>query len=75
VRKKEGLKPQEGGDVLLVQMQMVPIGLSGEKLQAEIDAVNNPPEPATLEVIEDEVVNDVPPEAAKMMLKGYANEV
>lgn len=75
VRKKEGLKPQKGGDALLVQMQMIPIGLSGEKLQAEIDAVNNPPEPTTLEVIEDEVVNDVPSDAAKMMLKGCVNEV
>jgi len=45
VRRKEGLSAKEGGDDLLVQMQMIPIGLSGEKLEVEIEAAKNPPAP------------------------------
>jgi len=70
-REREGLKQLEGEafNTPMVQMQMIPVGLGAEKLQAEIDLLTNPPpEP-------EEVVNDTAPEAAKMMLKGYANEV
>lgn len=51
-RNKEGLKPLDGGDKLYMQMQNVPIELTGKKLEADIEAVKastelleNPPEP------------------------------
>ncbi|HID25545.1 MAG TPA: phage portal protein, partial [Thermoplasmata archaeon] len=68
-RKKEGLKAKKGGDDLLVQMQMVALEDNKKKIGLEISLLENPPEPT------DGVVNDTAPEAAKMMLKGYANEV
>ncbi len=72
-RKKEGLPSQEGGDDLMMQMQMIPIGLSADKIQAEIDNMGKEPEPVA--VVEEDVENDVTPEVAKMMLKGCMHEV
>ena len=46
-RKKEKLPRKEGCDEPMVQMQMVPVGLTGDKMEAEIENLKNPaPEPA-----------------------------
>ena len=59
-RKKENLKPLEGGDDLYMQMQNVPLELTGQKLQSDIDKVDqevellkNPPNTEVVEVIEE----------------------
>jgi phage portal protein BeeE len=39
IRLREGFKPLEGGNTLYMQMQNVPIDLTGKKLEADIEAV------------------------------------
>jgi len=77
-REKEGLKALDGGDSLYMQMQNVPISLTGQKLEADIAAVEaqteqigKEPEPQP----QPAVVNDVTNEGAKMMLKGMIDAV
>ncbi len=58
VRRKEGLPTKKGGDDLLVQMQMIGLSKNNDKIDAEIENLENPPEPK-------EVDQTIDPEAAK----------